>query len=245
MDNCERFRELLFRQCDEPLTGEEAAALRTHLEECPACRALAEALAETQEALREEVTPPADFTDRVMAAVRAEAAGKKARRRRQTVLRWGSLAAAAVAAVLITLPRPARSSAAAGHALMAESAAAPAAAPAGDDSMLAEEAFRGPDTEAAKAEDAMEAPVRMFCANDAGVFAADGVEDFLRDRLLPESECSDYMPEREADCVLADGEDVYLLWTENGAVYWQREGEETVYTAAVTPEELEAAANMQ
>ena len=66
MDNCERFREMVWAQTDE-LTAEEAAELAAHLPACADCSAEAEGVAAVRSSLApvEEEAPGLEVLDRV------------------------------------------------------------------------------------------------------------------------------------------------------------------------------------
>ena len=72
MKYCEEYAALLDPYIDEELSGEEAARVRAHLEECPGCRAYTDAALAIRAAFPEigETEVPAGFADGVMAAVR-------------------------------------------------------------------------------------------------------------------------------------------------------------------------------
>lgn len=102
--NCDQALEEISAALDGELTDGARAELESHLASCPACRALYEELRGLQGALLESMEePPADFHDRLMAAVAAEPLPvvKKAGRRRA----WAGIAAAAAAAALVLLPQ--------------------------------------------------------------------------------------------------------------------------------------------
>lgn len=100
MKSCNEFAPLLSAYFDGELTEEACAELRAHLEECEACRArlgeYAAMRAGMSDALEEEEVP-ADFTDGVMAAVRAE---KSARKRKVSARRYLPVAACAAVVLL-------------------------------------------------------------------------------------------------------------------------------------------------
>ena len=122
MANCEYFEELIGAALDGELTGAEEAALRAHLAECEACRAFAAALeAVSGAAERGLPPPPAELTEKIMGAVRGEAAKKKTGKL-VPIARWARPAALAAAAALV-LWAGCRVS----HIRMGSSAAAPAA----------------------------------------------------------------------------------------------------------------------
>lgn len=76
MEDCDRFRELVWAQTDE-LEPEEAAALAAHLETCAGCRAEAGGVAEVRGALapaEDEEAPGDEVLDRVRARLAATAA---------------------------------------------------------------------------------------------------------------------------------------------------------------------------
>lgn len=94
--NCENALELMNRELDEALTGEESAALQAHLDACPDCRETWRQLHELDALLQEsELEPPAALHDGVMRAIRQEQ--RKPRRA------WLPAAAIAAAAALVLL----------------------------------------------------------------------------------------------------------------------------------------------
>lgn len=102
--NCDQALELISAALDAELTGSALAELEAHLASCPSCRALYEELREIQGELQDAMEdPPADFHDRLMAAVAAEPlpTGKKTSHRRA----WAGIAAAAAVAALVLLPQ--------------------------------------------------------------------------------------------------------------------------------------------
>lgn len=68
MANCEQYWDLISYSLDGVLTEEEQRRLDRHLAQCPECRAMWEQLSGLEPELMELEAPPADFTDRVMAA---------------------------------------------------------------------------------------------------------------------------------------------------------------------------------
>ena len=103
MKYCEEYAALLDLYVDAELTAEEARRVEAHLAECPACRAYADdALAmRTAFADLEDVPVPEGFADSVCAAIRAQAAPRKAKK----AVRWSRVLAplAACCAIVILL----------------------------------------------------------------------------------------------------------------------------------------------
>lgn len=81
MKYCEEFAALLDLYVDGELSGEEAARVRAHLEDCPVCRSYVEDAFAIRGAFpeTEETEVPEGFADGVMAAVRALEDEKKAK----------------------------------------------------------------------------------------------------------------------------------------------------------------------
>ena len=95
--NCEKALELMSAELDGALTEEEAAALQTHLEACPACRETYRQLHELDLLLQDgELEPPAALRETVMRQIRGEGKTKKRRA-------WIPAAAIAAAAALVLL----------------------------------------------------------------------------------------------------------------------------------------------
>ena len=93
------FEELIAANLDGELTPEEDAALRTHLESCPECRAFYEAMEAVVGVTAKHLPPPpADLTARVMEAVRTAAPKKK-----KALLPFPVRAAAMAAAAALVL----------------------------------------------------------------------------------------------------------------------------------------------
>lgn len=149
MKYCEEYAALLDPYIDEELSGEEAARVRAHLEECPGCRAYTDAALAIRAAFPEigETEVPAGFADGVMAAVReVEAKGTQSAERGRRALYWHRALlplAACFALVLIlrAVPGSGSGNASVSAANMAPPAAAmdtasDDAAPAGDGGVL-------------------------------------------------------------------------------------------------------------
>ena len=106
---CEEALVLISGHLDGENTEQEEAQLQAHLEVCPSCREILEALSQTDQEIQNlEVDPPAHFCEDVMAAIRAEAA--PVRKKKRPI--WPILTTAAAAALLLaigvsTLPKPA------------------------------------------------------------------------------------------------------------------------------------------
>ena len=81
MNICEEYAALLDMYADGFCTDEEAARVRRHLAECPACRAYVEEILLMRAGFpdAEETEVPEGFAEGVMAAIRAEAAPRKKR----------------------------------------------------------------------------------------------------------------------------------------------------------------------
>ena len=95
--NCEKALELMSAELDSALTEEEAAALQTHLEACPACRETYRQLHELDLLLQDgELEPPAALRETVMRQIRGEEKTKKRHA-------WIPAAAIAAAAALVLL----------------------------------------------------------------------------------------------------------------------------------------------
>lgn len=95
--NCEKALELMSAELDGALAEEEAAALQTHLEACPACRETYRQLHELDLLLQDgELEPPAALRETVMRQIRGEEKTKKRRA-------WIPAAAIAAAAALVLL----------------------------------------------------------------------------------------------------------------------------------------------
>lgn len=156
MANCEYFEELIGAALDGELTGAEEAALRAHLAECGHCRAFAAALeAVSGAAERGLPPPPADLTEKIMSAVRGEAAKKKTGKI-VPLFRYARPAALAAAAALVLW-----AGFRVGFARKGSSAAAPAAPMMAESVMQSAAKADAAAEEAAEAEDAevpMEAP---------------------------------------------------------------------------------------
>ena len=92
---CEEALVLISGELDGVNTGQQRELLRLHLQSCPECRRVFQALQEIDGELSALVVePPEDLMDRIMDAVRAEP--KRSRRRR-----WQPLAVAAALVLLI------------------------------------------------------------------------------------------------------------------------------------------------
>ena len=72
-------RHRLSEYIDGSVTGEERAAIETHLKTCPQCSSALDELRKTIGHIKsvEEIEPPAWMTQKIMATIRAEAAEKK------------------------------------------------------------------------------------------------------------------------------------------------------------------------
>ena len=100
MLSCDEALELISAQLDGPLSQEEAARLEEHLSACPACRALADDLAELHGELpRLAAQPPAGLKEGVMDRIRASKVTPFQSKKRQW--RWRSLASLAAVLALV------------------------------------------------------------------------------------------------------------------------------------------------
>lgn len=101
---CDEALELISARLDGALSPDGEAALEAHLAQCPACGALLADLEEIHAALdgAEEVPPPADLKDKIMAAVaREQVVPLPAPKKRSPNWRaWGSIAAVLALALL-------------------------------------------------------------------------------------------------------------------------------------------------
>lgn len=89
--NCEKYLDLISARLDGQLTAQEEADLTTHLNECPACRAIANDLHALHSTLSQpgEVDAPPALSQTVMKRIKAE----RASARRRLVRRLSGLAA--------------------------------------------------------------------------------------------------------------------------------------------------------
>lgn len=89
--NCEQYLELISARLDGELTAQEEAALTAHLQECPACRAIANDLQTLHSALTQsgEVDAPPALSQTVMQKIKTE----RLAARRRFVRRISGLAA--------------------------------------------------------------------------------------------------------------------------------------------------------
>ena len=149
MKYCEEYAALLDPYIDEELSGEEAARVRAHLEECPGCRAYTDAALAIRAAFPEigETEVPAGFADGVMAAVReVEAKGTQSAERGRKALYWHrALLPLAACFALVLILRAVPGSGSGNASVTAANMAPPAAAmdtasddaaPAGDGGVL-------------------------------------------------------------------------------------------------------------
>ena len=99
MSSCEYYQELISRLVDDELSAEEQAVLVSHLEHCPDCATLVQALQSISGVIAEDLAePPEALSENVMAELRREAIKTENRKKR----RWkGPLATAACLAVVI------------------------------------------------------------------------------------------------------------------------------------------------
>lgn len=84
MKYCEEYAALISAYLDHELPEEECIRLEAHLDQCPGCRNFLQQLQaiEAQFPTVDEVAVPEDFTDTVMATIRAQQSRRKARRKR-------------------------------------------------------------------------------------------------------------------------------------------------------------------
>ncbi len=105
--NCERYLDLISARLDGELTAQEEAELTAHLQECPACRAIAGDMEGLHSALTGlgEVDVPAELSQTVMGKIK----GERISARRRFVRRISGLAACLVLCVTAwyaALPKP-------------------------------------------------------------------------------------------------------------------------------------------
>jgi len=105
--NCERYLDLISARLDGEVTVQEEAELTAHLQECPACRAIAQQMQGLHSALDcvGEVDAPAALAQNVMAQIKKE----KRHSRRRLAHQLASLAACLVLCVTAwyaALPNP-------------------------------------------------------------------------------------------------------------------------------------------
>ena len=95
--NCERYLDLISARLDGELTAQEEAELNAHLQECPACRAIAQDMNNVHSALSVlgEVEAPEELSQAVMRKVKRE----RATARRRFARRISGLAACLVLCV--------------------------------------------------------------------------------------------------------------------------------------------------
>lgn len=95
--NCEKYLDLISARLDSHLTAQEEGELNAHLQQCPACRAIAQDLAGLHSVLSDlgEADAPAELSQTVMSKIKAE----RAAARRRFVRRLSGLAACLVLCV--------------------------------------------------------------------------------------------------------------------------------------------------
>lgn len=106
--DCERYREHIALHVEGDLDDADARRLERHLAACAPCRAWADEMAASQQALRRQLAPPLDAA--TLARVRAGVLAEIGRRRHAGPARWLALAATLLAAVALWRfwePRPA------------------------------------------------------------------------------------------------------------------------------------------
>lgn len=101
MPGCDEYWELISARLDGALSPEEEARLEAHLASCPDCRAAEEELSAIHRGLEAlpPIEPPAGLTERIMAAVEADAVVPLPVKKRAPWRKW--LASAAVLAVIL------------------------------------------------------------------------------------------------------------------------------------------------
>ena len=114
---CDQAMALLSAKIDGALTPEEAQQLQAHLDACPDCRALLEAMTSMEDKVKGLEQPvPERFREGVMYRIEQEIGNKKSKRRFLGVGTGMGLVAAAlvlmIGAGIIRLPKPARDTAA-------------------------------------------------------------------------------------------------------------------------------------
>lgn len=98
------FEELIAAAIDGELSPAEQTELDAHLAVCPRCRAFREAMEAVSGVTAKHLPPPpADFTDRVMDAVRAQAAPPVKKKRKPGILPFPARAAALAAVAALVL----------------------------------------------------------------------------------------------------------------------------------------------
>ena len=234
MSSCEYYQELISRLVDDELSAEEQAVLVSHLEHCPDCAALVQALQSISGVIAEDLAePPEALSENVMAELRREAIKTKNRKKR----RWkGPLATAACLAVVIAaawlIPNMFRANSAAPSEApaLASDQAVPQTRGYGHDPASAEVAVTEAPPETAEAEEApaeaaeaysieegaAEEPeeassAQAFTAGAAGAYSGeyitlDGESAAAFAALLSGSEAP--LPKREADAVYVVGYEV-------------------------------------
>ena len=97
--NCEKTAELINEKLDGCISPENEKLLTDHLDTCESCRALYEALAGLDDAIKDcQMEPPAALHEGVMQSIHREKSGRTSRKT------WGAVASvAAVAAVFAIL----------------------------------------------------------------------------------------------------------------------------------------------
>ena len=99
MSSCEKYQELISRMVDGDLSQKEQKELLTHIETCPECAALYQAISLLSEKISGELEEsPLDLRDNVMAEIRREEIHK--RNRLPTILRAVMSAAACLAVIV-------------------------------------------------------------------------------------------------------------------------------------------------
>ncbi len=99
MSSCEKYQELISRMVDGDLSQKEQKELLAHIETCPECAALYQAISLLSEKISGELEEsPLDLRDNVMAEIRREEIHK--RNRLPTILRAVMSAAACLAVIV-------------------------------------------------------------------------------------------------------------------------------------------------
>ena len=99
MENCEYFQEQISAMIDGALSDDDEAALAAHLDSCPECKAMADALRNMSRLIAEGAEePPAELSQNVMDAIRQQNPRRASVRRRVFL---STAAVAACAAIII------------------------------------------------------------------------------------------------------------------------------------------------
>ena len=173
MSSCEKYQELISRMVDGDLSQKEQKELLAHIETCPECAALYQAISLLSEKISGELEEsPLDLRDNVMAEIRREEIHK--RNRLPTILRAVMSAAACLAVIVgvylgVSLTRGNHLNTAAfqsGEAAAAEERAITAPTEAFEEKPAAPQLAAGDPAPAEEPESAEEAP-RLFADSAA------------------------------------------------------------------------------